>query len=435
MKNINEYFNYLYTLERVGMKYDLTNITKLLKALGDPHKKFKSMHIAGTNGKGATASFAASILQEQGLKTGLFTSPHLLKFNERIRINGKCVPDSWIKTFLNRNIKLIEKIKPSFFEVNTAMAFKFFADNKVDCAVVECGLGGRLDSTNVLKPVVGVVTQIGIDHKDFLGSSLTQIADEKAAILKRGSEVVISDTNRSLRSLFRKTVKWQDKIFLDEFIDIADVNHKNGLTSFEIIFKPAGDSITLTIPLSGTYQTRNAACALLAVLSYCEKTKIELDFDSVIDGLINVKQNTGYRGRLESVKKNGIEYIFDVSHNPQGIANALAELNPTASDVIVMGIMADKEYKKAVKEILRYRSNIIFTKPSYQRALEPEILLNTAHTIRGSAKKIKAYGDIHTAIAEAEDILTNKKGRMIIIGSFFLVHDTIKTLKLEKHFS
>lgn len=432
---MNKYFSYLYTLERVGIKYSLRNIRALLKAMGNPHTRFKSIHIAGTNGKGATASFAASILQEQGLKTGLFTSPHLLKFNERIRVNGKCIPDSYIKAFLTKYIKLIEKIKPSFFEVNTAMAFKYFADNKVDCAVVECGLGGRLDSTNVLKPLVSVITQIGLDHKDFLGSTLNAIAAEKAAILKRGSEVIISDTNRSLRSLFRKKVTWQDKIFVDEFVKLENIKTVNGSTSYEMRFKPLGDSIKLTIPLPGVYQARNAACALLAALSYSERTNIELDLDKVMLGLKNLKKNTGYRGRLETVKKNGLEYVFDVSHNPQGIANALAELKPTGNDVILMGIMADKDHKSAVKEVLKYKSKIVFTKPSYQRALEPDILLTTAVKLAGNSKRIKSYSDIHTAIANAEDMLENKKGRMIFIGSFFLIHDAIKTLKFEKIFT
>jgi dihydrofolate synthase / folylpolyglutamate synthase len=427
MKNINQYFNYLYTLERVGMKYDLRNITKLLKALGNPHKKFKSIHIAGTNGKGATASFTASILQESGCRTGLFTSPHLLKFNERIRINGKCISDSYIKKFLNDNIKLIEKVKPSFFEVNTALAFKYFAEQKVDMAVVECGLGGRLDSTNILTPEVCVITPIGIDHTQFLGKTLTKIAKEKAGILKHGSSVIISDTNKSLKALFRKKVSWQKKIFLDEFLNIRFEKH-----GFSLIFKPAKQKLNFTIPLQGKYQVRNAATALIAAIGFCKRTGRALHLTNVENGYKNVRENTGYRGRLDEIKSKGQAYVFDISHNPNGIKSALNELKPTAKDIIIFGIMADKDYKKAIKELLEHKANIIFTKPSYQRALEAETLYKTALRYKYNKRKLKYYSNIYEALSEAKE---KAKGKIIIIGSFFLVHDAIKALKLEKHFS
>ena len=206
MKDIREYFKYLYTLERSSMKYDLKNISLLLKELGNPHRNTKYIHIAGTNGKGAVASFLSSILTEYGFKTGLFTSPHILRFNERIRINGKTIPDSYIKTFLDENKKMIEKVMPSFFEVNTAIALKYFSDKKADIAIIETGLGGRLDSTNVIIPELIIITQIGIDHTDYLGKTLVSIAKEKMGIIKSGIDVVVSDTNKELRKLFEKKV-------------------------------------------------------------------------------------------------------------------------------------------------------------------------------------------------------------------------------------
>jgi dihydrofolate synthase / folylpolyglutamate synthase len=428
MKTINQYFDYLYSLERVGMKYDLSNITKLLKALGNPHKQFKSIHIAGTNGKGATASFTASILQEQGCKTGLFTSPHLLKFNERIRINGKCISDSYIRKFLNENIKLIGKVKPSFFEVNTALAFKYFAENKVDAAVVECGLGGRLDSTNTLTPEVCVITQIGIDHTQFLGNTLGKIAKEKAGILKKCSSVIISDTNRSLRSLFRKRVTWQKKIFLDEFLDI-----KTGKPGFSLIFKPKKQKLNFTIPVKGEYQARNAATALIAAIGFSKKAGQPLHFHHVEQGFKNVRNNTGYRGRLDLIRSGGQSYIFDISHNAQGINSALKELRPGSKDIVVFGIMADKDYKKALKELLTHRTNIIFTKPSYQRALEPEVLYNLGVRYKGGKRGLKHFSNIYEALAQAKNSV-KPQGRIIVLGSFFMVHDAVKALKLEKHF-
>lgn len=432
MKSITEYFDYLYTLERVGIKYDLRNITRLLKALGNPHKKFRSVHISGTNGKGSVASFTASILQEKGLKTGLFTSPHLLKFNERIRINGKTISDSYIKRFLNENIKLIKRVKPSFFEVNTAMAFKYFADNKVDLAVVECGLGGRLDSTNVLQPEAAVITQIDIDHTNFLGKTLTKIAEEKAGIIKPGSSILISDTNTSLKPLFRKKVTWQNKIFLDEFLEVRVNKSAHGKTNFTVMFKPAMQKLNFTIPLHGSYQARNAAAALIASVMFCKRAGLILHVSESAIGLKNIKKNTGYKGRLEEIKSNGIKYVFDVSHNPVGIKSALDELAPTNKDVIIFAMMADKDYKKAVRTLSGYRSKIIFTKPSYHRSLEPEVLCQTAQRI--GLKRINNYENIYEALSSARDSIAGN-GKIIITGSFFLVHDAIKALKLEKHFT
>jgi dihydrofolate synthase / folylpolyglutamate synthase len=429
MKSINKYFDYLYTLERVGMKYDLKNITKLLIALGSPHKKFKSIHIAGTNGKGATASFIASILQEQGFKTGLFTSPHILKFNERIRINGKCIDDKYIRGFLDKHISLIKKVKPSFFEVNTAMAFKYFADKGIKIAVVECGLGGRLDSTNILTPDVCVITQIGIDHTRFLGNTLQKIAAEKAGILKHGSSLIISDTNKSLRSYFKNKVKSQDKIFTDEFANIKNIKGRR----FSVFLKPVEQKLNLSIPLPGDYQPRNAVTAIIAAAMFNERMNRELYADDAGNGLKNVIKNTGYKGRLFEVKSKNRRYIFDVSHNPSGIAEALKNLKPASKDVVIFGIMADKDYSAAIKELSKYKTNFIFTKPSYQRALEADIMLKLAKRYKNIKTKA-AYDNVYAALESAQNTV-KPSGRIIIIGSFFLVSDSIKALGFEKYFN
>lgn len=433
MKNINEYFQYLYTLERVGIKYDLKNITLLLKALGNPHTKFRSIHVAGTNGKGAAASFTASILQEQGYKTGLFTSPHLLMFNERVRINGKMINDLYIKRFLNKNIRLIKRIKPSFFEVNTALAFKYFADKKIDVAVVECGLGGRLDSTNVLTPDVCIITQIGLDHRQFLGNTLRKIAYEKAGIIKPRSNVIISDSNKSLRDIFRKKISKQKKIFIDEFLDIKINKSEPSKMNFSLLFKPVYYKLDLTIPIFGNYQARNAAAAMLAASIFSERTHIPLYVPEIKAGLKNVKKNTGYRGRLESIKVKGINYVFDVSHNAQAIETSLNELKPTSRDVIIFAIMADKDYKKALKPLANIKSRIIFTKPDYKRALEPAILYNEILKSGINSQRIDKYENIYEALVQANEKVS-AEGRIIITGSFFLAYDAIKALKLEKYF-
>ncbi len=410
MKNIKEYFDYLYSLERSGMKYDLTNIRAILKHIGNPHLDFRSIHIAGTNGKGATASLIASMLMESGLKTGLFTSPHILSFNERIRVNSKKISNNYIKAFLNDNIRIIKKIKPSFFEVNTAIAFKYFADKKVDAAVVECGLGGRLDSTNILKPDVSVITQIGMDHMQYLGNTLKQIAYEKIGIVKPGTPVIVSDNNSSLKPVFKRAI--QNKLL-----------HYLGDKASDVLRLP------VTIPLSGKFQTRNIAASTIAVKLFCESNGLELTEKSVLNGIKYVKRNSGYMARLETIKHSGRNYIFDISHNPDGIKSSINSISKRI-DIIVFGIMSDKDYRKSVKEVLKHSKTIVFTKPAYARALEPEELYRSSIESGYKGQMLVTH-----SVKEAVNIVNEvKPATVLFIGSFFLVSDAIKALKFQKYF-
>ncbi len=429
MKNINEYFQYLYSLERAGMKYDLTNITKLCQALGNPQNKFKSIHIAGTNGKGATASFTASVLMEHGLKTGLFTSPHILQFNERIRVNGKCISNTYIKQFLEENIKLIKRIKPSFFEVNTAMAFKYFADKKVDTAVIECGLGGRLDSTNILNPVVSAITQIDMDHMQFLGNTLREIALEKLGIVKKGVKVIVSDNNRKLVSLFHKSITENELLYLDDIARMKVLSNSNGKLKFTITPKGEQNNV-LTTPLPGKYQVRNAAAGYFIVKQFLYRKGDIFQPVKFKKGISDVKKNTGYFGRLELIQKNGKQYLLDVSHNPDGIKNAITSVKNIGfkPDVVIFGIMSDKDHKSALKEILPFSENIILTKPDYQRAQEPGILYSDSMKMK-SINNLMLDNSVKGALEIAGKM--NYK-RIMIIGSFFMVSDALKALGIKQ---
>lgn len=431
MKNINEYFQYLYSLERAGMKYDLSNITTLCKALGNPQDKFRSIHIAGTNGKGATASFTASILAEHGLKTGLFTSPHILKFNERIRINGKCISDNYIRKFLDENEKLIRKVKPSFFEVNTALAFRYFADKEVEVAVIEAGLGGRLDSTNILKPDVSIITQVGMDHMQYLGNTVKQIALEKLGIVKSGIPVIVSDNQKPLNNLFRKSIESPELYYLDDLMKVRDLKIINSFLSFELIYK--NTSLKLTTPLPGSYQARNAGAAILAAKLFTDKFGLSLSTHLIKRSVMKVKENTGYRGRLELVKTGNVNYILDVSHNPDGIMETTRNLSKQKTDLVIFGIMEDKDYKKAFGIILKSFRNIIITKPAYQRALDPRILMKTVLKYRKKDTQIIMTDNVKEAIELIQNAKRKPKN-VLITGSFFLVSDAIKALNVEKRF-
>ncbi len=428
MKSINQYFDFLYSLERTGMKYDLTNIRRLCRAMGNPQNSFKSIHIAGTNGKGATASFTASVLMEHGVKTGLFTSPHVLNFNERIRVNGKQIPTAYVKKFLDKHSALIRKIKPSFFEVNTAMAFRYFADKKVEVAVIECGLGGRLDSTNILKPEVSVITPIGMDHMQFLGNTLKKIALEKIGIYKPGVKVIVSDSNKELRPLFFKNIRKDDIVYLKDTIKISSLKvNRNGLN---FLLRDNHDKIKLTSPLPGSYQSTNAATAYLAVKEFCAKGSIPFSAAAYTKGIKNVKKNTGYFGRLEIQRIKGMQIVFDVSHNAHGISNTIKSLVKIGlkSDTIVFGIMSDKDYISALKELLKLKGHFIFTRPEYSRSLDPLIL--TAESM-----KIKRGNKYNTA-KDAKEVLRLLKDSnartVLVIGSFFLVSDILKALGVKK---
>ena len=429
MKNINEYFQYLYSLERSGMKYDLSNITTLCKALGNPQDKFRSIHIAGTNGKGATASFTASVLMEHGFKTGLFTSPHILQFNERIRVNSKCISNTYVKKFLEENIKLIKRIKPSFFEVNTAMAFKYFADKKVDAAVIECGLGGRLDSTNILNPVVSAITQIDMDHMQFLGNTLQEIALEKLGIVKRGVKVIVNDNNRKLVSLFHKSITENELLYLDDIAKMRIKSNAHGKIKFTVT--PKGEKeILLSTPLPGRYQVRNAAASYFIVKEFLSGIDEIFHLNKFKKGILNVKRNTDYFGRLELIKHNGKQYMMDVSHNPDGIENAIRSVKEIGfkPDVVIFGIMSDKDHKNALKAILPISKNIILTKPDYERAQEPGVLYADSLKLK-TRNNLMMDRSVKGALMIADRM--NFK-RIMVIGSFFMVSDALKALGIKR---
>jgi dihydrofolate synthase/folylpolyglutamate synthase len=436
MKDIREYFKYLYSLERSSMKYDLKNISVLLKELGNPHHDTKYIHIAGTNGKGAVASFISSIFTEYGFKTGLSTSPHILRFNERIRTNGKTISNSYIKNFLDKNKKLIEKVKPSFFEVNTAIALKYFSDKKVDVAVIETGLGGRLDSTNIITPELIIITQIGIDHTDYLGNTLLSIAKEKLGIVKPGIDVIVSDTNKELRNLFVKKVSNKNLFLLDKLVNSKILKKESGKTDFETAIKINNKKykFKFSSPLSGQYQVRNFSTALLAALLFFNRHGININSSNLKKSLKNLKTNTGYRGRFETIKLKEINYIFDISHNPSGIEAALTNLTADKPDVIIFAIMNDKDYKTALKKLVKTKSKIIFTQPVYKRAQEAKRLYDYARTLRYADSGEMFLEPILKNALNLAFKISGRNGYVLIIGSFFLVSEAIKALKIQSMF-
>ena len=344
-------------------------------------------------------------------------------------MNGKYINNSYIRKFLEENIGLIRRIKPSFFEVNTAMAFKYFADKKADVAVIECGLGGRLDSTNVLKPDVSVITQIDMDHMQYLGNTLIKIAKEKLGIVKKNTKVIVSDNNSRLKKLFHRSIPTADLIYIDDSSKIKITGYFDNKIKFSINVKN-GKEIALTAPLSGKYQARNAAAAYYAVNEFMKKNNKSFSELKFKKGINYIKKNTGYSGRLEIIKIDSKKYLLDVSHNPDGIKNALSSANNIifSPDVIIFGIMSDKDHKAALKVILPFASNIIFTKPEYDRALEPGVLYTDSLKIK-SKNNLMIAQSVKDSLKIADKM---KFKKIMILGSFFMVSDAYKALGYKK---
>ena len=328
-----ETLDYLYSqlpmYSRIGApayKPDLTNTIKLCAAIGNPYEKFRSIHIAGTNGKGSTSHMLAAILQTAGYKTGLYTSPHLKDFRERIRINGEMIPEQTVGDFVEHNKNEFEKIQPSFFEMTVALAFDYFAKEKVDIAVIETGLGGRLDSTNVITPVLSIITNISFDHKDMLGDTLEKIAGEKAGIIKKNIPVVIGESHPETKMVFLDKAKE-----MNAPIFFADENYKIKES------KPVGDKLHVTIfkglqpflydlvlDLPGLYQEKNI-CTVLQAVEELRKLHISISKQTIRKAVKKVKTLTGLRGRWDVLSQHPL-IIADVGHNEGGFKEIFEQL-------------------------------------------------------------------------------------------------------------
>ncbi|HET6991872.1 MAG TPA: folylpolyglutamate synthase/dihydrofolate synthase family protein, partial [Bacteroidia bacterium] len=363
--NYKQTLDYLYSclpmFHRIGpaaYKPDLSNTIKICDALDNPEKKFRAVHIAGTNGKGSSSHLLAAVLQEAGYKTGLYTSPHLKDFRERIRINGKMIPKNRVVEFVEDHRKLFEKVQPSFFEWTVGLAFDYFAKEKVDIAVIETGLGGRLDSTNVLTPLVSVITNISRDHMNLLGNTLKKIAGEKAGIIKKEIPVVIGETQDEVKSVFeqkaksafadasaekkeKKSIRFADKEYqftnLSQTKSIPPFLKGNVKTGKNIIYK------NLICELPGFYQRKNIPTVLSAIDVLLE-SGFKIKEKAIRKGFANVSALTGLQGRWQVISKNPLT-IADTGHNEAGIIEVVSQLKKTPHKKLhfVFGVVNDKD--------------------------------------------------------------------------------------------
>ena len=401
--------------QRVGSiayKPNLINTLKLCEALGNPHHKFKSIHVAGTNGKGSVSHMLAAILQTAGSKTGLYTSPHLKEFTERIRINGREIEQDFVVDFVERIKPEIEKIKPSFFEITVAMAFDYFARQKVDIAVIETGMGGRLDSTNVISPILSLITNISWDHKELLGDTLQKIAGEKAGIIKPHIPVIISERQEDVQNVFEnKTVECES-----ELIYASDRYRVNRVKPGQFEVSQDKDQHLIELDLLGIYQTKNIKGVLTAV-DEMVKQGMNISSDHVIEGLKNVITLTGLKGRWQQINGSPLT-ICDTGHNEAGIAEIINQLKEIKFNKLhwVLGVVKDKDVT-TILNILPKEAQYYFCQASLPRALPAIELLAKAES---AGLKGIVIEDVNQAIREARDNAT-PDDLILVGGSTFVV--------------
>ncbi|GAB4039125.1 bifunctional folylpolyglutamate synthase/dihydrofolate synthase [Spirosoma jeollabukense] len=422
-----EAIDYLYSrlpvFHRIGpkaIKPGLGNTLALCEALGNPHQKFRSIHVGGTNGKGSTSHMLAAIYQLAGYRVGLYTSPHLKSFTERIRLNGQPIEEDVVAAFVTTHRVLIEMIEPSFFELTVAMAFDFFAQQAVDVAIIEVGLGGRLDSTNVITPMASVITNIGYDHTDILGDTLPQIAREKAGIIKAGVPVIVGETHPETGTIFRDVaVSIQAPIlFADQQYAVEDNGVVRGFRQARVAHG-GGSSRTIELDLLGSYQLRNLATVLATVDVLQSQLPVSVDDEE--KALAAVTSLTGLKGRFQTLQ-NAPRVVADTAHNQAGLAALFETVQTLSYDVlrIIIGMVADKE-----------RANVLATLPPtavyyFCQANTPRSLAAT--DLQAEAAEVGLLGDVfsdvNTALAAAlQQASTNDL--ILLTGSNYTIAELI----------
>jgi len=420
-QTIDYLFSRLPMFSRLGaaaFKADLTNTIILSEAAGNPHLQFKSIHIAGTNGKGSASHMIAAIFQTAGYKTGLYTSPHLKDFRERIKVNGEMIDEAFVIDFTERIKPLIEEIEPSFFEITVVMAFAWFALQKVDIAVVEVGLGGRLDSTNIITPELSVITNIGYDHQNMLGNTLEEIAGEKAGIIKKGIPVVIGETLPETKPVFLQKAKETDSpiYFANEKRWVTDWKQEDHELVVTVADNHTDERRNYNLDLTGLYQTKNLI-TVLEVVHILIRQGWEIKEKYIENALSHVKRLTGLHGRWEVIRQRPFT-VLDVGHNEDGIKQIAEQLEFCNFQKlhIVIGMVKDKDVDKVLSLLPKY-GTYYFTKAQIPRALNENELAE-------KAKEFDLHGQAFATVNEALQQAANhadKEDMILVCGSVFVV--------------
>ncbi|HDP55117.1 MAG TPA: bifunctional folylpolyglutamate synthase/dihydrofolate synthase [Bacteroidetes bacterium] len=419
-------FSQLPMYQRVGKmayKANLDTTIALDEYFNHPHTKYKTIHVAGTNGKGSTSHMLASVLMDAGYKVGLYTSPHIKSFRERIRINSQMVSEQFVVEFTAKHQQIFEKLKPSFFEMTVAMAFEYFAEQKVDIAVIEVGLGGRLDSTNIIAPELSIITNIGFDHTNLLGNTLAEIATEKAGVIKQNTPVIIGENQPEISSIFKDKAKSLNApIYFasNEYLISTSEQKEIDKQYFSITKGEAVAYKNLSIDLLGEYQAKNLPSVLCAI-DLLVKKGYTITKHNITNGLSNTIANTGLLGRWQIISKNPLT-ICDTGHNVDGIAQIARQIKntPHSKTHMVIGMVGDKNIEGILK-LLPKNATYYFTKANIPRALNELELAN----------KAKSFGLVGNTYQNVEEALGEAKKNahpndlIFIGGSTFTVADAL----------
>jgi dihydrofolate synthase/folylpolyglutamate synthase len=428
--NYQETIDYLFSklpmFSRTGAaayKNNLDNIITLCKVLDNPQHKFKSIHIAGTNGKGSVSHMLASIFQTAGYKTGLHTSPHLKDYKERFKINGEFIKEEFIVDFVEKTRDTILKIEPSFFEISVALAFDYFATQKVDIAIIETGLGGRLDSTNIIHPILSIITNIGWDHTDLLGDTLEKIATEKAGIIKPNTAIVIGEYVNETKDVFKKKalLEKSEIFFASDNWHLSEIKYH--LESLQLTAINNNSKYEISCDLNGSYQEKNIITVLESI-GILENLGWNISYENVIEGLQKVKKITGFKGRWDVLQTNPL-IIADVAHNVNGIEKVLEQIQQISYSKlhIVTGMVKDKAIEK-ILDLFPKNAQYYFTQANIPRALDKELL-------QEKAKHFNLIGSVFSSVNEGikqAKINASNDDVILICGSIFLIAEINEVL-------
>lgn len=427
-------FNSLPAYHLVGKaayKADLSNTELMMDHLGHPEKKLRCIHVAGTNGKGSVSHFLASVLQQSGLRVGLYTSPHLVDFRERIRIDGVMIPENDVVDFIETNKPFFQANALSFFEMTVGLAFDFFASQQVDIAVVEVGLGGRLDATNVITPILSIITNIGFDHTQFLGNTLAEIAGEKAGIIKPGVPVVIGETHPETKVVFTEKAQTAGApiLFADQHYQILQQDNSAIRMQFMITKEGKPYLSSMESPMAGSYQLKNIA-TLMQAIEVLQSKGLSISEKNIRLGIAQVITSTGLHGRWECFGENPL-LVCETAHNEDGVREMLAKLQQIEADEIhfIYGCVSDKDFHHILSHITQTlqgrKIRYYFTQPSVPRRLDVSILSQTAQELGLS---FSSYNSVSEAIA-ASRLQAKPTDMILVTGSIFLVADAVQYLR------
>ena len=411
----------------VAYKPGLDNTYRLMAHLGDPHKTLRAVHVAGTNGKGSTSHLIAATLQAQGYRVGLFTSPHLVDFRERIRISGEMIPEEMVVRFVADNQAFLDELRPSFFETTMAMAFWYFAQQQVDIAVVEVGLGGRLDSTNIIRPLISVITNIGVDHTEFLGDTLSKIAAEKAGIIKKHVPCVIGETQAETKEVF--LARAQECEILGEGLETTDC--RIWMADQCGFMRKRRLKEAPVCQLTGSYQDKNQQTAYVALQVLRNICGVDVSREAIARGFAEVCELTGLRGRWEVLSQSPLT-ICDTGHNGHGlryVAEQLSRLMEDAADTarlrVVLGMVADKDIDVVIS-LLPQEAVYYFTQPATSRALPAEELQKKWQRLHPEHSDNRSFASVKEAMEMAQNEATHEDvifvgGSNYVVGEVFSV--------------